>query len=195
MNNTKWTIGIDEVGRGPLAGPVAVGVFAVNDKFDYSVLDGIRDSKKLTEKKRIEWRKILELTENSKWAVGYVGNSQIDDTGITKSIKAAMLSALNTLNLDPGECNILLDGSLYAPEEYTSQKTIIKGDQKEPCISAAAILAKVDRDEKMKKFALHYPEYGLEKHKGYGTKLHREMIQKYGLSPIHRKSFCRNILK
>ncbi len=191
---TKWIIGIDEAGRGPLAGPVSVGVFAVNKNFDFKILDRIKDSKKLTEKKRKEWHKKLKKSENSKYAVCYSSSKTIDEKGIVFAIKKAMNDCLRKLDIKPSECEILLDGSLVAPEKYKKQKTIIKGDVTEPVISAAAIFAKVERDEKMKKNAKKFPKYSFETHKGYGTKKHIEFIKKYGITEIHRKTFCSNIL-
>jgi len=189
----QWLVGIDEAGRGPLAGPVSVGVFAVNGLFDASVLEGIRDSKKLSEKKREMWHEVLTCAEHARGAVGFTTAEEIDTHGIVWAIRHAMRNALRKLNVDPEECTVLLDGSLEAPSAYKDQRTIIKGDATEPVISAAAILAKVERDHKMKRYGLEYPEYGFEVHKGYGTASHIAQIRSHGLSPIHRTSFCKNI--
>jgi ribonuclease HII len=190
-----WTIGIDEAGRGPLAGPVSVGVFAISSKFNISQLEGIRDSKQISEKKREEWYKALTSMEHCRCAVAFSSPQCIDTEGIVFAIQNALDRALTKLKLDPAICTVLLDGSLHAPKEYISQKTIIRGDVTEPVISSAAILAKVKRDAYMKKVAGEYPLYLFEKHKGYGTKVHCEAIRRHGLSPLHRVSFCKNILK
>jgi ribonuclease HII len=192
--NTTWTIGIDEAGRGPLAGPVSVGVFAVSDHFPFALLDGIRDSKQISERKREEWYRAISVMEHSRCAVAFSSPQLIDTKGIVFAIQDAMQRALKKLNINPDLCTVLLDGSLHAPKEYQFQKTIIRGDVTEPVISAAAILAKVKRDAYMKKVAEAYPEYLFEKHKGYGTKVHCEALQVHGLSELHRTSFCKNIL-
>lgn len=190
-----WTIGIDEAGRGPLAGPVSVGVFAVSSEFDIANLEGIRDSKQISEKKRNEWYVKLQTIEHSRCAVAFSSPYIIDTRGIVFAIQDALKRALNKLDIDPTACTILLDGSLHAPKEYTSQKTIIRGDVTEPVISAAAILAKVKRDLYMKKVANEHPDYFFEKHKGYGTAVHCEAIRTHGLSSLHRASFCKNIIR
>ena len=118
----------------------------------------------------------------------------IDQKGITHAIRLSIKRCLKRCKVDPRVTRVLLDGSLKAPEEFMYQETIIKGDQKEKVISLASIMAKVTRDQWMKKEALKYPEYGFEIHKGYGTKKHRENIKKKGLSPIHRKSFLKTYI-
>ena len=190
-----WTIGIDEAGRGPLAGPVSVGAFAISNDFAIEQLKGIRDSKQISEKKREMWYKLLTTFDDCRCAVSFSSPEVIDTKGIVFAIQNAMQRALSKLELEPELCTVLLDGSLHAPREYISQKTIIRGDVTEPVISAAAILAKVKRDLYMKKIASEYPLYDFEKHKGYGTKMHCDAIREYGLSAMHRASFCKNILK
>lgn len=194
LGKIKWTIGIDEAGRGPLAGPVSVGVFAVSNNFNVAQLEGIRDSKQISEKKREEWYKALTTMEQCRCAVAFSSPQFIDTEGIVFAIQNALDRALAKLKLDPALCTVLLDGSLHAPKEYVSQKTIIRGDVTEPVISSAAILAKVKRDAYMKKVAGEYPLYLFEKHKGYGTKVHCEAIRTHGVSPLHRVSFCKNIV-
>ena len=190
----KWMIGVDEAGRGPLAGPVSVGVFAVPAGFDIERIKGVKDSKKLSEKQRDEWYKKLKSLKGVRSCVAFTSSRQIDSKGIVWSVKNAMRRALNKLKISSNDCIVLLDGALQAPKEYKNQKTIIKGDAKEPVISSASILAKVERDRKIIRLSEKYPKYKLDKHKGYGTKYHREMIKKYGLTEIHRKSFCKNII-
>lgn len=186
-------VGIDEVGRGPLAGPVAVGIVATKPDFDFTVLGDVKDSKKLSEKKReeiFEKAEVLKASGEISYGVFMESAQTIDKIGIVPSLKRAIKRGLKNLSTDV-EVEVFLDGGLVAPAEY-KQKTIIKGDEKVPIISLASILAKVTRDRYIKSIAEQYKEYGFDKHKGYGTKAHREMIEKYGLSDLHRKSFCKN---
>jgi len=188
----QYRIGIDEVGRGPLAGPVAVCVFAIPEKNE-PLLAGIKDSKKLTAKKREEWLEALTLLRNQgevEWHVAFVGSKQIDTNGIVPSIQTALMRALKKVAHSKEECNVYLDGGLYAPEQYKKQETIVRGEDREAVIAAASVVAKVMRDRKMTRVAVQYPEYGFERHKGYGTAAHRKAIERYGLCAIHRKSFC-----
>lgn len=197
----KYIIGIDEAGRGPLFGPVTVGVVLVPAGFKWKLLKGVGDSKALTEKKREE---VYELSESLKTkervvpVVVFKSAKDIDKRGIVVVIREAIKEGLQEVLLKVGakveECQVLLDGSLKAPVEYT-QETIIKGDAKEPIIGLASIYAKVERDRYMVKIAKKkaYLPYNLAVHKGYGTKMHREAIAKYGLSKEHRASFCKNI--
>ena len=182
-------IGIDEAGRGPLAGPVVVAGVRVKDKSKKikAVLDGIRDSKKLSAKKREEW--FLRLTRHSdiEWAVAIVPHTVIDRINIyqaslrgARRVCAALYRGENHL--------VLLDGGLFLAAGI-SQKTIIKGDEKIPAISAASIIAKVTRDRIMMRMHKKYPQYGFDAHKGYGTRMHRAMIRLHGSCPIHRQSF------
>lgn len=185
-------IGIDEAGRGPLAGPLAVAAVAATASSKFKVknsklLNGIRDSKKLSAKQREEWREII--CDNFECRTAFVGSRVIDKIGISRAAKLAVLRVLRKFKRKPDF--VLLDGSLFAPCQY-NQQTIIKGDEKIPLISAASIIAKISRDAKMMKFHEKFFQYCFDKHKGYGTKLHYRMIKKYGLSPIHRRSFCNN---
>lgn len=192
----QYIVGIDEAGRGPLAGPVAVGVVVVADGFDWNLLPGVNDSKKLTATKRETiYKRTKELRKKGKltFAVGQVSAAQIDKIGITKAVQLAMNRCISRLEINPKNTYIKLDGSLKAPVEF-KQETIIKGDSKEKCIGLASICAKVTRDEYMMKQAKKYPEYGFEQHMGYGTKLHREKIAECGYSRIHRVSYCQNIV-
>lgn len=203
MQNIKYIIGIDEVGRGPVAGPVTVGallVFFENMKEVSEKFDGFKDSKKLTPKKRNEWFANISQAQKDgllEYKVVFVDNKKIDQFGIAPAIKSCITSSLKLLvSQEPGsweeDCLVLLDGGLKAPEEFLNQQTIIKGDEKELVIALASIMAKVTRDALMCKLAKKYPEYGLEKHKGYGTKAHMEAIKKHGISEIHRKTFLKN---
>ncbi len=188
-------VGIDEAGRGPLAGPVAVGVIAIGKK-DLLKWGRVRDSKQLGEKKREEiFEKIKNEAKNSslRFAVSFGSVKEIDDTGITRATALGVARALQKLKLNPKNTKILLDGSLRAPSKFKNQKTIIKGDEKETIIALASIVAKVSRDRLMVRLSKKHSKYGFEIHKGYGTEKHIAFIRKFGLSKIHRKSFCRNL--
>lgn len=189
----RYLVGIDEAGRGPLAGPVAVGVAAVPMDFDWSMLPGVRDSKKISEKKReeiFERARELEKSSSLRFFVATSSAAYIDVYGIVPAIKRALAEALSRLEVAPEECRVLLDGSLKAPAEYVHQETIVRGDDTEPIISLASIVAKVSRDRLMRRLAAKYPTYDFEVHKGYGTRAHQQVIARCGLSEIHRASFC-----
>ncbi len=200
----KYIIGIDEAGRGPLAGPVAVGVVCVAHDFNWSLIEGVNDSKKLSEKKREAiYLRAKELQKEGEldFAVCLVSANTIDRIGIVPSIQKAMNQALAKIHRQ-GLCTVQLadvlvklDGGLRAPAEYVHQETIIKGDGKEKVIGLASIMAKVTRDRAMVVLSTksEFSKYGFEVHKGYGTKEHREAILKNGLSKEHRASFCQNL--
>jgi len=185
----KYLVGIDEVGRGPLAGPVAVGVLVMKENL--KIFGKIRDSKKLSVKQREEWFKII-CAERQRGAldfsVSFISHITIDKSGLAWALRTAIARSLARLAI-PTASEIFLDGGLRAPEIFKNQKTIIKGDEKIPVIALASIVAKVTRDRLMIRLAKRYPEYGFEKHKGYGTKEHFAAIKKHGLCPIHRRSF------
>jgi ribonuclease HII len=195
----KAVIGIDEVGRGPVAGPVALCAFRLSAKIRPPILGSkpvpLRDSKKLTPLQREAWYKhLLSLKKQGKcdFAVSMQSASLIDSIGISPCIKKALATVLKKLDATIRE-TILLDGSLYAPKEFKKQKTIIKGDEKEPAIGLASIVAKVTRDRYMLKMAGKHPLYGFENHVGYGTKKHYLAIKKHGMTDIHRKSFLKRV--
>lgn len=197
MKSTKYVIGIDEVGRGPLAGPVFVGAVMVPYDFDWTLVQGVRDSKKLSPKAREEWYEKLDglrKTENLDFATASSSPEMVDQRGIVPSISRALEECLNNIAANPATCEIRLDGSLYAPEHFLNQKTIIHGDDLEPIISMASIVAKVRRDNLMKELAVQFPGYGFEVHKGYGTAAHCSSIRKHGLCTLHRKSFCTRLV-
>ena len=182
-------VGLDEVGRGPLAGPVVAAAVLIkaNSKI---LLEGINDSKKLSEKQRNYFYKILTDSKNIKWGIGIVSEKVIDEINILQATKLAMQKAVKQLQKKINkkiDC-LILDGNFKIKYDV-SQKSIIKGDQKVISISAASIIAKVTRDRIMEKFHKKYPQYGFNKHKGYGTSLHIEMIKKHAPCKIHRKSF------
>ncbi len=194
----KYTIGIDEVGRGPIAGPVAVGAFVILDDEVVSEFKGVKESKQLSFKKREFWfEKIVEFKNLNKvnFSVNFQSEKVIDSMGISHAIKTCLENSLNDLQLDPKEAEVLLDGGLKAPDKFKNQKTIIKGDEKEVVIALASICAKVLRDRTMIEFSKKYDKYSFEKHMGYGTKAHYEAIGKYGLTPIHRASFLSKFLQ
>lgn len=201
----KHIIGIDEVGRGPLAGPVAIGVVKLKVeslKVNTKLAKGFRDSKKLSPKAREAWLVKIDEARSEGWleyAVAFVSPNVIDKKGLSYAIRAAIARALDSVQLGSeapklGEEMVLLDGGLHAPAHYPHQETIIKGDEKELAIALASIVAKVARDKKMVALAKKFPEYGFEKHKGYGTRAHYEAIKKHGITPHHRKSFLKNLL-
>lgn len=203
MPKIKYIIGVDEAGRGPLAGPVAVGAFAVAVERKFQLLKffpngKIKDSKKLKPETREGIFKLLQGAKKRAevlCAVSFSSEGLIDKKGLSFAIKNALAQSLKKLGIKPAEATVLLDGSLYAPKEFQSQQTIIKGDEREAVIALASIMAKVSRDRKMLAFARKYPEYDFEVHKGYGTKAHYAKINRHGMSPIHRRSFLKNLVK
>lgn len=185
----KYTIGIDEVGRGPIAGPVTVCACMISTDIAKKY-KGIKDSKKLSEKRREEiYKEIQNLVQ---YKVTSISAKEIDERGISFCIKKALTKSISIF---PSDTQVLLDGGLKAPPEYKDQKTIIKGDEKEVCIALASIIAKVTRDRYMCKIAQKYPEYGFEAHKGYGTRVHYLAIEKSGVSPLHRLTFLQKTIK
>lgn len=179
----KCVVGLDEVGRGPLAGPVVAGAVLIKNNAK-NLPKGINDSKKLSEAQRDKFYKILTNHKDIKWGIGIVSEKIIDRINILEATKLAMQEAIKNLKAD----YLLLDGN-FGINSIVRQKSIIKGDQKVMSIAMASIIAKVARDRIMHKFHKKYPQYKFDKHKGYGTELHLEMLQKYGTCPIHRKSF------
>jgi ribonuclease HII len=192
----RYLIGIDEVGRGPLAGPITLCACCVGHDFDFAHLKEIKDSKKLSAQKREQWfAKIsaLRFAGLVRFSISSVSADEIDSAGLSHCIKKAVRNILSDLLVNPIEVEVRLDGSLFAPREFIFQKTIIKGDEKEPIISAASIIAKVTRDRMMEDFAREYPLYKFDEHKGYGTVEHRKAIRAHGATPIHRKTFLKKI--
>lgn len=197
VKKLKYTVGIDEVGRGPLAGPVAVCALCLKPTFNKKNFNKFKDSKKLSHIQRVEWLKKIEIEKENKnlsYKVTFQSNKIIDTKGLSFAIRNALKLSLNSLKVNPKDCLVLLDGGLKAPVEYKNQKTIIKGDEKELAIALASIVAKVTRDTLMDKLAKKYSGYGLEKHKGYGTSAHYKALKKLGISAIHRKSFLTKLL-
>ena len=192
----RYLVGIDEVGRGPIAGPVVVGAVAVKTDI-LRTLGHVKDSKAQTEKGRLFWfQKIHELQAEGhlQYAVSFVNEKVIDAIGIAPSIRMALGQSLIKLECTPEETVILLDGSLKAPAHFQYQTTIIRGDATEPVIALASIVAKVHRDNYMTRMAEKFPAYGFEKHKGYGTRGHYEALKTSGISPLHRTSFLKSFV-
>ena len=185
-------VGVDEAGRGPLAGPVAVGAVCVPKGFNWKLIPGVKDSKKLSEKKREEiFKKAKILKEEGKiiCKVSMVSARVIDRIGITKAVQLGVARSIQKLSRNPQRVFVKLDGLLVAPSIYKKQRTIIKGDQHEREIALASIMAKVVRDRYMVRVARRYPQYGFEVHKGYGTKAHKKALKKHGRSVLHRMCF------
>lgn len=183
-----YIAGIDEAGRGPLAGPVTVGVVIMKPE---SFIEGINDSKKISETKR---EKLYdEITKEAlDWSVGIVDQNEIDEINILNATKKALTKALDDLKIKPER--ILVDALEHIDTKGIPYTSIIKGDAKIYSIGAASIIAKVTRDRIMREYDEVYPEYGFAKHKGYGTAAHIEAIKKFGPCPLHRKTFITHFI-
>jgi len=193
--------GIDEAGRGALAGPVCVGVVLVPMDFDWRAsfalvtrrgVPRLRDSKQLTAQERdILYEHIIEHGR-LRHAAAFVDAQTIDDIGIVNAANQAAAVALTALGMGPSRVEVLLDAGLKVPEQWM-QRSFVRGDETVPSISLASIVAKVSRDRLMEELSQNYAPYHFETHKGYGTLAHRRSIKKHGLSDIHRTSFCRRL--
>ncbi len=185
----KYVVGIDEAGRGPLAGPVSAGAVVIDISSGISPL--VRDSKKMSEKQRLE---AFELVKSNSlaWGVSMVDALAIDSLGIQEAVKLAMTEALEQVEsmLGSRADYLIVDGTNVESIDGYSMEKIKAGDLKHYSISAASILAKVTRDEYMREVSKRYPEYGFDRHVGYGTKLHMDALLRYGPCEIHRKSFA-----
>ena len=189
QNEMNFICGIDEAGRGPLAGPVVVAsVIMPKD----SMIEGVNDSKKISEKKRESiYEQIIE--EAISYGVGIVGQEEIDELNILNATKKALTMSLQELKVRPDM--ILVDALEKIDTLQIPYQSIIKGDAKSYSIAAASIIAKVTRDRIMRQWDEVYPQYGFLGHKGYGTKAHIEAIKEYGICPLHRRSFVKNFMK
>ena len=194
----KSICGIDEAGRGPLAGPVVVASVIMPED---SMIEGVNDSKKISEKKREAlYEKIIE--EAVGYGVAIIDQNEIDRVNILNATKEGLTTCIKELEKDLKEKNrgfdkpdiILVDALTKIDTDGISYRSIIKGDAKSYSIAAASIIAKVTRDRIMRQWDEVYPEYGFEKHKGYGTAVHIKAIKEYGLCPLHRKSFTKNFI-
>lgn len=185
-----WIAGVDEAGRGPLAGPVYAAAVILDPK---RVIAGLADSKKLTAAKREQLFDVIQRDAHA-WAIASASVEEIDRINILQASLLAMQRAVEALTVQPRQ--ILVDG-LQCPKVTMAARAIVKGDTKEPAISAASILAKVARDREMHQLHEQYPHYGFNLHKGYGTAAHLAALRKYGVSPIHRRSYApiKNCLK
>ncbi len=199
-HNLPFVIGVDEVGRGPLAGPLVVGAVmmprAVYGRGRNNPLYGIRDSKKLSAAKRNVWRARVTGDVRFASAVFSVGPSTIDRVGITAALEKAVSGVLRNLGRKTkrniaSRAFVYLDGSLHAPPEF-AQETVIGGDERIPIVSAASIIAKVARDKYMVRLDARLPAYGFARHKGYGTRAHYAALRKFGPTPVHRSSFLKS---
>ena len=181
--------GIDEAGRGPLAGPVVAAAVILPK---HALIEGVNDSKKISEKKR---EKLYDDIINAAiaWGVGIVDNNVIDEINILNATRMAMHNAIEALKVKPEY--ILIDAEKKVDTNGIPFMPIIKGDALSISIAAASIVAKVTRDRMMREYDEIFPMYGFEKHKGYGTKMHTEAIKEHGMCMIHRKSFLKNIIK
>lgn len=184
----KAVCGVDEAGRGPLAGPVCAAAVILPPN---TIIDGVNDSKKLSEKKREKLFDVIKEKSLS-YSIAFATIDEIEEMNILNATLLAMKRAIEGLNIKADYA--MIDGNrlpkLEIPAEY-----IIKGDAKSMSIACASILAKVSRDRLCYKYAEEYPQYGFDKHKGYGTKLHREAIIEYGPCPYHRMSFLKKIIR
>ncbi len=186
-NGYTVVCGVDEAGRGPLAGPVFAAAVILPENYTHEILN---DSKKLSEKKRdLVYDDIIR--DAVSYSVGIATEKEIDEMNILNATFLAMKRAVDGLSVKPDFAYI--DGNQY-PKTGVKEETIVKGDAKCMSVAAASIIAKVSRDRFMLKISEQYPEYQFEKHKGYGTKLHYEMIEKYGVSDVHRRTFLKKIL-
>ena len=184
----EYICGIDEAGRGPLAGPVVVAsVIMPKD----SIIEGINDSKKVSEKKREKLYDLI-LEQAISYGVGIIGQDEIDDINILNATKKGLTNSLKELTQRPDL--ILVDALTNIDTCGVPYQSIIKGDAKSYSIAAASIIAKVTRDRIMREWDKVYPQYGFEKHKGYGTAAHISAIKENGLCPLHRLSFVKNII-
>ncbi|MDO8624095.1 MAG: ribonuclease HII [bacterium] len=188
----KMIIGVDEAGRGPLAGPVAVGIVAVPENFIIArEFPNLADSKQMTPLARVKMFKLMRARMRNgdiNFCVRFTSAKRIDAWGLTRAVRSAVSRGVRYLAPEAEGVRIYLDGLLTAPIAY-DQQTIIGGDEAVPVISLASIAAKVVRDRLMTRLAKLFPEYGFEIHKGYGTKTHYQALKKHGPCEIHRRTF------
>ena len=180
--------GVDEAGRGPLAGPVCAAAVILPEGV---IIDGVNDSKKLSEKKRESLFDVIREQALS-YSIAYATVDEIEEINILNATMLAMRRAIDGLDIKADYA--MIDGNKIPPIDIDAE-CIVKGDAKSMSIACASILAKVSRDRLLYKYAEEYPMYGFDKHKGYGTKVHREAILKYGPCPYHRKSFLKKLYK
>jgi ribonuclease HII len=184
----KYVCGVDEAGRGPLAGPVCAAAVILPEG---TVIEGLDDSKKLSEKKR---ELLFDVIKDKAIAYGiaFASVEEIEELNILGATYVAMTRAVEQLSVNADY--VLIDGNRFPPQIKTDGECVIKGDSKSMSIAAASILAKVTRDRLLLEYAEKYPQYGFEKHKGYGTKAHVDAIKEFGITEIHRPSFLKKLL-
>jgi ribonuclease HII len=182
-----FVCGIDEVGRGCLAGPLVAGAVILPTHWKKP----LKDSKMLTESARVELNEYI-LQKSLANGIGWVENTEIDEIGLTEAVKLAYLRAIE--DMDAGFSLAVIDGNYNYLDEFGVAQTLVKADQKMSCVAAASIIAKVARDNYMYEKSSEYEGYDFENNVGYGTKKHREAVATYGITPLHRKSFCRNLV-
>lgn len=183
MSQPEWIAGVDEAGRGPLAGPVVAAAVILDSQ---RPIEGLRDSKQLTDKRR-EALYTQIVAQAAAWSVGYAEVAEIDEINILQATLLAMRRAVDGLSIKP--MRVLVDGN-QAPKLACPVTTVIQGDATVEVISAASIIAKVTRDRLMLALAEQYPHYGFADHKGYGTAQHLAALKAHGVTPIHRRSFA-----
>jgi len=179
----KLVAGVDEAGRGPLAGSVVAAAVILDENFP---IDGLTDSKKLSASRRTALEQQIKQRAKA-WAIAESSQHEIDDINILQASLLAMKRAVLGLSLKPGQ--VLIDGNRLPLLDGYQMLAIVRGDLLEPCISAASILAKQYRDRQMLELDQLYPQYQFARHKGYPTQLHRQLLQEHGVSPVHRRSF------
>lgn len=187
-NGYKFVCGVDEAGRGPLAGPVCAAAVILPENCE---IEGLNDSKKLSEKKREALYDVIKEKALS-YSIAFASVEEIEEFNILEATFIAMNRAIDSL--DTKADYALIDGNRVPKGIKIPCETVIKGDAKSASIAAASILAKVTRDRLLLEYDKQYPEYNFKKHKGYGTKEHTDLILKYGVSPIHRPSFLKKLL-
>jgi len=179
----KLVAGVDEAGRGPLAGSVVAAAVILDENFP---IDGLTDSKKLSASRRAALERQIKQRARA-WAIAESSQLEIDEINILQASLLAMKRAVLGLDLKPGQ--VLIDGNRLPQLDGYQMLAIVRGDLSEPCISAASILAKQYRDRQMLELDQLYPQYQFARHKGYPTELHRQLLQEHGVSPVHRRSF------
>jgi ribonuclease HII len=193
----RYFVGIDEAGRGALAGPVCVGAVLYPEDFDWKEVfklitkrgePKLRDSKKLSAQQRDILYAYITEHGRLRHAFALVGSDVIDAIGIVNATNEAAAIAINTLQISPERVKVLLDAGLKAPGKW-QQESFVRGDENIPAISFASIIAKVSRDRHMEELTVSYEKYGFDKHKGYGTNTHIAQIRQHGITPIHRTTF------
>ncbi len=191
MAKSRYIVGVDEVGRGPLAGPVTVCAFSIPERTNKK-LPRYKDSKRLTRGTRERLAKEFKKIGSARFTLVSVSASLIDRRGIEWATHRAVRRAIRKLGVPPKSARVLLDGRLRAPKEY-DQQTIVHGDELISVIAIASIIAKVHRDRLMARYAKRYPGFGFEEHAGYGTRAHYRALRRHGESPIHRRTFLGNV--